>query len=141
MTGFCVSVKKDGKGKGMMQKTRKAKDQTVKVITFSDLGEKVDRIQSPLERKGDGTWVHYSERRVVEPLDEKLIRQEEHARLHEALNRLDPEDRDLIIQRYGIEGDAKTLEELGRARGIGKEAIRLRIEKIQKELKKKLSRL
>ena len=118
----------------------KARVQRGKLLTFSDLGESFKKILDPLEQKGDGSWVHYSERLVVEPLDEKLIREEEHARIHEALNRLPPEDRELVTQRYGIEGLPHTLGELARMRGLTPEAIRVRIEKIQERLKKILLR-
>jgi DNA-directed RNA polymerase sigma subunit (sigma70/sigma32) len=119
------------------QKARAARTQ---VLTFSDLGESMERVHHILEKQGDGTWVHYSERIAVEPLDTRLIREEEHARLHEALDRLAPEDRELVLQRYGIEGSPMTLEELGRVRGLGREAIRCRIGKIEKQIKRYLLR-
>jgi RNA polymerase sigma factor (sigma-70 family) len=124
----------------MMQKQNKARAGRTEIITFSDLGKSVERIHHTLDRKGDGSWMHYPERIAVPSSEEVILKEERHAALQDALNRLDPEDRDLIIHRYGIEGDAKTLEELGRARGIGKEAVRLRIEEIQKKLKRRLAR-
>jgi RNA polymerase sigma factor (sigma-70 family) len=122
------------------RKYRAAKAQRPKLLTFSDLGEKLERIHSPMELKGDGSWVHYSERLVIEPLEDRLIREEENALLHEALNRLPPEDRELVTRRYGIEGLSHTLTELARMRGCTPEAIRVKIEKIKRELKKRLLR-
>ena len=121
-----------------MQNNSKARAGRTQVLTFSDLGESAERVHHTLERHGDGSWMHYPERIAAPSPEEKVLKEERYAALREALDRLDPEDRELITQRFGYEGAPQTLEELGRARGLGKEAIRLKIEKIKKRLKRRL---
>jgi len=127
----------------MMQerRERKARAARTQVLTFSDLGEKLEEIHDTLELKGDGSWVHHPEHVAVPSPEELAVKEERYAGLRKALERLKPCDRELITQRYGYEGPPRTLEELGRARGLGKEAIRLKIEKIKKRLKRRLLRL
>ena len=119
----------------------KARAARTQVLTFSDLGESAERVHHTLERHGDGSWMHYPERIATPSPEELVLKEERYAALRNALERLNPEDRELITQRYGYEGPPRTLEELGRARGLGKEAIRLKIEKIKKRLKRRLLRL
>ena len=85
--------------------------------------------------------MHYPERIAAPSPEEKVLKEERYAALRQALEGLDPEDRELITQRYGYEGAPQTLAELGRARGLTPEAVRLRIEKIKKRLKRRLLRL
>jgi len=126
-----------------MQESRegKARAARTQIITFSDLGESVERVHHTLERHGDGSWMHYPERIAAPSPEEKVLKEERYAALRQALEGLDPEDRELITQRYGYEGAPQTLAELGRARGLTPEAVRLRIEKIKKRLKRRLLRL
>ncbi len=123
-----------------MQESRegKARAARTQVITFSDLGESAERVHHTLERHGDGSWMHYPERIAAPSPEELVLKEERYAALRNALDRLDPEDRELITQRYGYEGAPQTLAELGRARGLTPEAVRLRIEKIKKQLKRRL---
>jgi len=124
-----------------MQNNSKARAGRTQVLTFSDLGESTERVHHTLERHGDGSWMHYPERIAVPSPEELIVKEERYAALRNALEWLKPCDRELITQRYGYEGPPRTLEELGRARGLGKEAIRLKIEKIKKRLKRRLLRV
>jgi RNA polymerase sigma factor (sigma-70 family) len=118
----------------------KARAARTQVITFSDLGESVERVHHTLERHGDGSWMHYPERIVAPSPEEVTLKEERYAALREALEGLDPEDRELITQRYGYEGPPRTMAELAQARGCTREAVRLRIEKTLKMLRRKLQR-
>ena len=114
--------------------------QRPKLLTFSDLGDKLEEVHDTLEQKGDGTWVQHPEHTAVPSPEEIVVKEERYAALRQALDRLDPEDRELVTQRYGYEGAPQTLAELGRARGLTPEAIRLKIEAIQKRLKRYLTK-
>jgi RNA polymerase sigma factor (sigma-70 family) len=119
----------------------KARVQRPKLLTFSDLGEGLEKAHHTLERQGDGTWMHYPERITAPSPEEKVLKEERYAALRQALDQLDTEDRELITQRYGYESAPQTLTELARARGLTPEAVRLRIETIKKRLKRRLLRL
>lgn len=121
-----------------MQNNSKARAGRTQVLTFSDLGESAERVHHTLERHGDGSWMHYPERIAVPSPEELAVKEERYAGLRKALERLKPCDRELITQRFGYEGAPQTLAELGRARGLTPEAVRLRIEKIKKMLKRTL---
>ena len=123
----------------------KARARRPKTILFSDLesetGEALEWSYNPLVRRGGGRWEHYPERSAAPSPEELVLQKERHASLHLALDRLAPEDRELVTQRYGIEGPPRTLAELARIRGCTPEGIRLKIEKIRKRLKRRLLRL
>jgi len=123
----------------------KARARRPKTILFTDLemeaGEALEWSYNPLVRRGGGRWEHYPERAAAPSPEELVLQKERHASLHLALDRLAPEDRELITHRYGIEGPPQTLAELARIRGCSPEAIRVRIEKIKKRLRRRLLRL
>jgi RNA polymerase primary sigma factor len=56
--------------------------------------------------------------------DATLAEHQRFTRLHEAVERLPPHLADVARRRYGLEGDAQTLKEIGIAKGLSRERIR-----------------
>ncbi len=123
----------------MSRKERRMQVGKKNVVFFSELGDSDDVLFGPLQRNENGRWDHHPERTGAESPEDRLIREEERGEMQRAIAELPPQDRKLFFSRHGIEGPPRTLEELARARGCSPEAVRRKIEKIRKRLRRYLT--
>ncbi len=80
--------------------------------------------------------------------DENIVSNEEvtkendlHKRLHSAISELEPQERDIIIRRYGMNGSRiYTLDELGEIHGLSIERVRQIEERTLRKMKYRLER-
>lgn len=64
------------------------------------------------------------EEESAETLEESAVRHSLEEEVEDLLGELDPRERDIIRMRYGFDGEAMTLEEIGRELGLSRERIR-----------------
>jgi RNA polymerase primary sigma factor len=93
----------------------------------------------------DTTYVGEGERPLLEflkssedaeTIEKKLMEQSLTARLNDALRALDPRDGQILIWRYGLDGqEQRTLDEIGRSLSISKERVRQIEERAVKKLR------
>lgn len=85
-------------------------------------------------------WQEILESSTYPSPEEALQRQEVEARLHQALNKLEPREELILVQYFGLRPDAgpKSLSEIGKGLGISREAVRQikkrALEKLKAEL-------
>jgi len=61
---------------------------------------------------------------IEESQDDRIARIERSAALDAAMNTLTPRERDIITRRFGMEGDAETLEQIGKSFGVSGPRVR-----------------
>jgi len=84
---------------------------------------------------GEGTtYLELLEKQDAIPCDEQVIRQELNFKISELLMNLPEREKEILRMRFGSDGEAKTLEEIGRKIGVSRERVR----QIEKRAKEKL---
>jgi len=87
----------------------------------------------------------YHEARMIpaddDAADDEAARRERATILREAINELRPRDAVCFRLRYGLDGPAYTLEEIGRRYGVTRERVRQRVVRAQEKLRFRLLRL
>ena len=98
-------------------------------------------LDTPLKNGEDTTYRELLEKQDAVPCDEQVIRQELNSKISALLMNLPEREKEILRMRFGFDGEAKTLEEIGRKIGVSRERVR-QIEKRAKEkLKNKILRL
>jgi RNA polymerase sigma factor (sigma-70 family) len=82
---------------------------------------------------------YYEARAIPIPLNDSLIEEEDRAELTEriqvAMTFLDSRQKRLLRLRYGMDGEVRTLEQIGRAEGITRERVRQIVVAAEKRLR------
>ena len=93
-------------------------------------------LDTPLKNGEDTTYLDLLEKKDAIPCDEQVIRQELSSKISELLMNLPEREKEILRMRFGFDGEAKTLEEIGRKIGVSRERVR----QIEKRAKEKLKR-
>ena len=93
-------------------------------------------LDTPLKNGEDTTYRELLEKQDAVPCDEQVIRQELNSKISELLMNLPEREKEILRMRFGFDGEAKTLEEIGRKIGVSRERVR----QIEKRAKEKLKR-
>ena len=91
-------------------------------------------LDAPLKNGEDGTYLELLEKQDAIPYDEQIMRQELETKIGELLMGLPEREMEILRMRFGFDGDAKTLEEIGKKIGVSRERVR----QIEKRAKEKL---
>ena len=93
-------------------------------------------LDTPLKNGEDTTYLGLLEKQDAIPCDEQVIRQELNSKISELLMNLPECEKEILRMRFGFDGEAKTLEEVGRKIGVSRERVR----QIEKRAKKKIKK-
>ena len=93
-------------------------------------------LDTPLKNGEDTTYLELLEKQDAIPCDEQVIRQELNSKISELLMNLPEREKEILRMRFGFDGEAKTLEEIGQKIGVSRERVR----QIEKRAKEKLKR-
>ena len=93
-------------------------------------------LDTPLKNREDTTYLELLEKQDAIPCDEQVIRQELNSKISALLMNLPEREKEILRMRFGFDGEAKTLEEIGRKIGVSRERVR----QIEKRAKEKLKR-
>ena len=91
-------------------------------------------LDAPLKNREGGTYLELLEKQDAIPYDEQIMRQELETKIGELLMGLPEREMEILRMRFGFDGDAKTLEEIGKKIGVSRERVR----QIEKRAKTKL---
>ena len=70
-------------------------------------------LDTPLKNGEDTTYLGLLEKQDAIPCDEQVIRQELNSKISELLMNLPECEKEILRMRFGFDGEAKTLEEVG----------------------------
>ena len=91
-------------------------------------------LDAPLNAGENTTYLELLEKQDAIPYDEQIMRQEMDAKVEELLMDLPEREKEILRMRFGFDGEAKTLEEIGGKIGLSRERVR----QIEKRAKTKL---
>ena len=94
-------------------------------------------LDTPLKNGEDTTYLDLLEKQDAIPCDEQVMKQELNSKINALLMNLPEREKEILRMRFGFDGEAKTLEEIGREIGVSRERVR-QIEKRAKEKLKKI---
>ena len=95
-------------------------------------------LDTPLENGEDTTYLELLGKQDAIPCDEQVIRQELNSKINGLLINLPEPEKEILRMRFGFDGEAKTLEKIGRKISVSRERA-LQIEKRAKEKLKRKS--
>jgi RNA polymerase primary sigma factor len=78
-------------------------------------------LDTPLKNGEDTTYLDLLEKQDAIPCDEQIIKQELNSKISALLMNLPVREKEILRIRFGFDGEAKTLEEIGRKIGVFRE--------------------
>lgn len=96
-------------------------------------------LDTPLKKGEDTTYLELLEKQDLIPYDEQIMQKELEGKIDKLLLDLPEREKEILRMRFGFDGDAQTLEEIGKKIGLSRERVR-QIEKRAKEKLKNKSR-
>jgi len=91
-------------------------------------------LDAPLNVGENKTYLELLEKQDIIPYDEQIMKQELNDKVDELLMDLPEREKKILRMRFGFDGEAKTLEAIGKKIGISRERVR----QIEKRAKAKL---
>ena len=91
-------------------------------------------LDAPLCLGENTTYIELLEKKDTIPYDEQIMKQELDTKVDELLTGLSTREKEILRMRFGFDGEAKTLEEIGGEIGLSRERVR----QIEKRAKTKL---
>lgn len=91
-------------------------------------------LDAPLKADESTAYIDLLESSSQIPYDDEIMQASLHAKLELLLKNLQPREEKILRMRFGFNGDAKTLEEIGKEIGLSRERVR----QIEKRAKVKL---
>lgn len=91
-------------------------------------------LDAPLKTDESTAYIDLLENSNTIPYDDEIMQDSLHAKVELLLHDLQPREEKIIRMRFGFNGDAKTLEEIGKEIGLSRERVR----QIEKRAKLKL---
>lgn len=91
-------------------------------------------LNAPLKADESTAYIDLLESSSQIPYDDEIMQASLHAKLELLLKNLQPREEKILRMRFGFNGDAKTLEEIGKEIGLSRERVR----QIEKRAKVKL---
>ena len=81
-------------------------------------------LDTPLKNGEDTTYRELLEKQDAVPCNEQVIRQELNSKISELLMNLPEREKEILRMRFGFDGEAKKLEEIGQKIGVSRERVR-----------------
>ena len=91
-------------------------------------------LNTPLKNEEDTTYLELLEKQDATPCDEHVIKEELNSKISGLLMDLPEREKEILRMRFGFDGEAKTLEAIGKKIGVSRERVR----QIEKRAKEKL---
>ena len=91
-------------------------------------------LNTPLKNEEDTTYLELLEKQDATPCDEQVIKEELNSKISGLLMALPEREKKILRMRFGFDGEAKTLEAIGKKIGVSRERVR----QIEKRAKEKL---
>jgi RNA polymerase primary sigma factor len=91
-------------------------------------------LDTPLRPDEDTPYLELLEKRDLIPYDDQIMKQELNAKVNQLLKDLPTREKNILRMRFGFDGEAQTLEEIGEKIGLSRERVR----QIEKRAKARL---
>jgi len=91
-------------------------------------------LDTPLKPGEDTPYLELLEKRDLIPYDDQIMKQELDAKVNQLLKDLPTREKSILRMRFGFDGEAQTLEEIGEKIGLSRERVR----QIEKRAKARL---
>ena len=91
-------------------------------------------LDTPLKPDEDTPYLELLEKRDLIPYDDQIMKQELNAKVNQLLKDLPTREKNILRMRFGFDGEAQTLEEIGEKIGLSRERVR----QIEKRAKARL---
>ncbi len=91
-------------------------------------------LDTPLKPGEDTPYLELLEKRDLIPYDDQIMKQELNTKVNQLLKDLPTREKNILRMRFGFDGEAQTLEEIGEKIGLSRERVR----QIEKRAKTRL---
>ncbi len=81
-------------------------------------------LDTPLKPGEDTPYLELLEKRDLIPYDDQIMKQELDAKVNQLLKDLPTREKNILRMRFGFDGEAQTLEEIGEKIGLSRERVR-----------------